>query len=92
MAKPAKVISNKSCVELFITMYNIQAQKCNFEEIKDLKKLPVYLHQYFGPFYQSKINADTVRPRDIWPQAAPTSQVYVFELGPKIFEMNEFML
>ena len=33
----------------------------------------------------------TVRPRDTRPQAARTSQVHVFELGPKIFEMNEFM-
>ena len=34
---------------------------------------------------------NTVRPRDTRPQAARTSQVHVFELGPKIFEMNEFM-
>ena len=33
----------------------------------------------------------TVRPRDTRPQAARTSQVHVFELGPKKFEMNEFM-
>ena len=33
----------------------------------------------------------TVRPRDTGPQAARTSQVHVFELGPKKFEMNEFM-
>ena len=33
----------------------------------------------------------TVRPRDTRPQAARTSQVPVFELGPKIFEMNESM-
>ena len=33
----------------------------------------------------------TVRPRDTWPQAARTLQVHVFELGPKIFELNEFM-
>ena len=33
----------------------------------------------------------TVRPRDTRPQAAQTSQVNVFELGPKKFEMNEFM-
>ena len=33
----------------------------------------------------------TVRPRDTRPQAARTSQVHVFELGPKIFELNEFM-
>ena len=32
----------------------------------------------------------TVRPRDTRPWAARTSQVHVFELGPK-FEMNEFM-
>ena len=31
-----------------------------------------------------------VRPRDTRPQAARTSQVHVFELGPKIFEMKEF--
>ena len=33
----------------------------------------------------------TVRPQDTRPQAARTSQVHVFELGPKKFEMNEFM-
>ena len=33
----------------------------------------------------------TVRPWDTGLQAARTSQVHVFELGPKIFEMNEFM-
>ena len=33
----------------------------------------------------------TARPRDTRPQAARTSQVHVFELGPKKFEMNEFM-
>ena len=35
--------------------------------------------------------ANAVRPRDTRPQAARTSQVHVFELGPKEFEMNEFM-
>ena len=33
----------------------------------------------------------TVRPRDTRPRAARTSQVHVFELGPKKLEMNEFM-
>ena len=33
----------------------------------------------------------TVRPWDTRPRAARTSQVHVFELGPKKFEMNEFM-
>ena len=33
----------------------------------------------------------TAKPRDTRPQAARTSQVHVFELGPKKFEMNEFM-
>ena len=32
----------------------------------------------------------TVRPRDTRPQAARTSQVHVFELGPKLFEMHVF--
>ena len=32
----------------------------------------------------------TVRPRDTRPQAARTSQVHVFKLGPKIFEMHIF--
>ena len=36
-------------------------------------------------------NCYTVRPRDTRPQAARTLQVHVFELGPKIFELNEFM-
>ena len=34
---------------------------------------------------------NTVRPRDTRPRAARTSQVHVFELGPKKLEMNEFM-
>ena len=33
----------------------------------------------------------TVRPRDTRPQGARTLQVHVFELGPKKFELNEFM-
>ena len=37
-----------------------------------------------------KIN-NTVRPQDTRPQAARTLQVHVFELGPKKFELNEFM-
>ena len=37
------------------------------------------------------IKSITVRPRDTRPQAARTLQVHVFELGPKIFELNEFM-
>ena len=32
----------------------------------------------------------TVRPRDTRPQAAQTSQVHVFELGPKKFEIRYF--
>ena len=35
-------------------------------------------------------NSNTVRPRDTRPQAARTSQVHVFKLGPKIFEMHVF--
>ena len=34
----------------------------------------------------------TVRPRDTLPQAARTLQVHVFKLGPKKFELNEFMV
>ena len=37
------------------------------------------------------LKVDTVRPWDTRPQAARTLQVHVFELGPKKFEMNEFM-
>ena len=33
----------------------------------------------------------TVRPWDTRPQDARTLQVHVFELGPKKFELNEFM-
>ena len=32
---------------------------------------------------------DTVRPQDTRPRASRTSQVHIFELGPKKFEMNE---
>ena len=34
---------------------------------------------------------NTVRPRDTQPQAARTLQVHIFKLGPKKFELNEFM-
>ena len=34
---------------------------------------------------------NTVMPQDARPQAAQTLQVHIFELGPKKFEMNEFM-
>ena len=34
---------------------------------------------------------NTVMPQDARPQAAQTLQVHIFELGPKIFEMNQFM-
>ena len=37
------------------------------------------------------VKGNTVRPRDTRPQAARTLQVHVFELGPKKFELNEFM-
>ena len=62
MAKPAKVILNKSSVELSLllqctTCIFVQAQSCNFEKLKDLKQLTIYLHQYFCPFYQFKLNA-----------------------------------
>ena len=39
----------------------------------------------------TRLLGTTVRPRDTRPQAARTLQVHVFELGPKIFELNEFM-
>ena len=39
----------------------------------------------------SSNKACTVRPRDTQPQAAQTLQVHVFELVPKIFELNGFM-
>ena len=41
--------------------------------------------------WTAKLNICTVRPRDTRLRAARTSQVHVFELGPKKFEMNEFM-
>ena len=45
------------------------------------------------PFVCSILNitGNTVRPRDTRAQAALTLQVQVFELGPKNFELNEFM-
>ena len=36
-------------------------------------------------------NLIAVRPRDTRPQDARTLQVHIFELGPKKFELNEFM-
>ena len=36
-------------------------------------------------------NGFTVMPQNTRPQAARTSQVHIFELGPKKFEMNKFM-
>ena len=38
----------------------------------------------------SKRKLYTVRPRDTRPQAARTSTMHDFELGPKIFEMHVF--
>ena len=32
-----------------------------------------------------------VRPQDTQPQAARILQVHLFELGPKIFQLNEFI-
>ena len=46
------------------------------------KKLPKY--------FQMDNFIDTVRPPDTRPQTAWTSQVHVFELGPKILEMHVF--
>ena len=40
--------------------------------------------------YQGPPIVVTVRPQDTRPQAARTSLVHVFELGPKIFEMHVF--
>ena len=45
------------------------------------------LHSYS----EEILHVHTVRPRDTRSQAAQTLQVHVFELGPKKFEMNEFM-
>ena len=39
---------------------------------------------------KSLVCFSTVRPRDTRPQAARNSQVHVFELGPKIFEVHVF--
>ena len=41
--------------------------------------------------FHTAIFQNTVRPRDTRPQAARALQVHVFELGPKNFELNEFM-
>ena len=51
-----------------------------------------YDSSWFFMFYsRSWMFYYTVRPRDTRPRAARTFQVHVFELGPKKFEMNEFM-
>ena len=52
-------------------------------------KLVLFALAYFDP--KNPILRYTVRPRDTRPRAARTSQKHVFELGPKKFEMNEFM-
>ena len=46
-------------------------------------------HPYFDPLAGPTMTT-TVRPRDTRPQAARNSQVHVFELGPRIFEMHVF--
>ena len=51
--------------------------------------LEIYLAQSNIDLTLHKLS--TVRPRDTRPQAARTSQVHVFELGPIIFELNGFM-
>ena len=45
----------------------------------------------FGATTASLAHLVTVRPRDTRPRGARTLQVHVFELGPKKFELNEFM-
>ena len=45
----------------------------------------------FMGFGGSSKDFETVRLRNARPQAARTSQVHVFELGPKKIGMNEFM-
>ena len=42
-------------------------------------------------FFKISYIFDTVRPRDTRLPPARTLQVHVFELGPKRFELNEFM-
>ena len=59
-----------------------------FFEIKSLPIPPRIMEDVYNYF---ELNLYTVRPPDTRPQAARTLQVHVFELGPKIFELNEFM-
>ena len=44
----------------------------------------------YGTLKKTRKKMNTVMPRDTRPLAARTSQVHVFELGPKIFEMHVF--
>ena len=44
-----------------------------------------------GILTKANNNPVSLRARDTRPQAARTSQVHIFELGPKIFEINEFI-
>ena len=50
-----------------------------------------YLQGVLGYMNFTSVIFSTVRPQDTRHQAARTSQMQVFELGPKKFEMNEFM-
>ena len=57
------------------------------------QQLRIFLNNAHLPnlLYVTKNYRTTVRPRNTRPQAARTLQVHVFELGPKIFELNEFI-
>ena len=71
----------------------VQGENYVHHNPKFLVMAKAYLFATFDPNISDLFDlyVSTVRPRDIRPQSARTSQVHVFELVPKKFEMNEFM-
>ena len=65
--------------------------KSQFDFLSCLKWIFVQTISSKNLLINSNEHTHTVRHRDTRPQAAWTSQVHIFELGSKIFEMNKFV-
>ena len=71
-----------------LACYAAMLKYVKFEDKAELTNIFLYVSIFFPCFFFLCIR--TVRPRDTRPQAVRTSQVHVFELGPKLFEMHVF--
>ena len=59
-------------------------------ETQKTRLLKISMRKIMERWKRQEKKMNTVRPRDTRPLAAQTSQVHIFELGPKIFEMHVF--